>query len=150
MQQILDILNSEGLDAAIAAMENLEGYDREVRLYAVWCARQVEHLVDFWRISDGLNLSERYANGEISLEDLEYFHYNTGLELMHTNLSSNARIAAWGATLVPIKTTVGTAAGHAALALRNTGSTVEEGLDLWRAARTAQETELRRVINSVI
>jgi len=40
-----EILNSNGLGDALWCLRAVEGRDREIRLYAVWCARQVQHLM---------------------------------------------------------------------------------------------------------
>jgi len=42
---IATVLDSNGLDDALWCLRAVEGRDRESRLYAVWCARQVQHLM---------------------------------------------------------------------------------------------------------
>ena len=54
--------------------------DRELRLFAVWCARQVQHLMTDQRSLDALDVAERHANGQATDEEL-----------------SAARDAAWAA-----------------------------------------------------
>ena len=54
--------------------------DRELRLFAVFCARQVEHLMTDQRSTDAILVAERFANG-----------LATDAEL------AAARDAAWGA-----------------------------------------------------
>jgi len=44
--------------------------DKELRLYAVWCARQVQHLMTDERSVNALNVAERYANGLATNEEL--------------------------------------------------------------------------------
>jgi hypothetical protein len=44
--------------------------DRELRLFAVFCARQVEHLLTDQRSLDALTTAERFANGEATLDEL--------------------------------------------------------------------------------
>ena len=39
------ILDGNGLDDAIWCLRAVDGHQREMRLYAVWCARQVQHLM---------------------------------------------------------------------------------------------------------
>ena len=39
------ILDSNGLDDALWCLRAVDGHEREMRLYAVWCARQVQHLM---------------------------------------------------------------------------------------------------------
>ena len=58
------ILESNGFDDALWCLRTVDGYERVIRLYAVWCVRQVEHL-DPSGVSKNINdVSERYANGE--------------------------------------------------------------------------------------
>lgn len=45
--------------------------DKELRLYAVWCARQVQHLMTDERSINALDVAERYANGLATDEELE-------------------------------------------------------------------------------
>ena len=68
---LLTILDSNGLDDAIWCLRAVEGKDREVRLFAIWCARQVQHLMKDQRSIDVLDVAERYANGEATGDELE-------------------------------------------------------------------------------
>ena len=67
---IATILDSNGLNDALWCLRAVEGYDKEIRLFAVWCARQVQHLMKDQRNIDALNVAERYANGEATEEEL--------------------------------------------------------------------------------
>ena len=60
---IITILESNGLDDALWCLRAVTGHDREIRLYAVWCARQVQHLLTDRRSLDALDVAERFANG---------------------------------------------------------------------------------------
>ena len=60
---LITILDSNGLDDALWCLQAVDGHDREIRLYAVWCARQVQHLTKDQRSIDALDVAERYANG---------------------------------------------------------------------------------------
>jgi|AntAceMinimDraft_13_1070369.scaffolds.fasta_scaffold34278_3 hypothetical protein len=60
---IITVLDSNGLADALWCLRAVEGYDREIRLYTVWCARQVQHLMTDKRSFDALAVAERYANG---------------------------------------------------------------------------------------
>jgi hypothetical protein len=44
--------------------------DKELRLFAVWCARQVQHLMADQRSIDALDVAERYANGFATDDEL--------------------------------------------------------------------------------
>lgn len=67
---IVQILDSNGLDDALWCLRAVKGCDREIRLYAVWCARQVQHLMTDNRSTDALDVSERFANGEATQNEL--------------------------------------------------------------------------------
>ncbi|MBU9649387.1 hypothetical protein KTF21_11915 [Burkholderia multivorans] len=66
---LLDILKSNGLDDALWMLRCVSGADRDLRLFAVWCARQVEHLMEDQRSKDVLDVAERFANGEATEEE---------------------------------------------------------------------------------
>ena len=68
---LLTILDSNGLDDALWCLRAVEGRDKEIRLYAVWCARQVQHLIQDTRSLAALDVAERYANGEATVEELD-------------------------------------------------------------------------------
>ena len=57
------ILESNGFDDALWCCRAEPQYAREWRLYAVWCARRVQHLMTDPRSIDALDVAERYANG---------------------------------------------------------------------------------------
>lgn len=44
--------------------------EKELRLFAVWCARQVQHLMKDKRSLDALDVAERFALGKASVEEL--------------------------------------------------------------------------------
>ncbi|CAJ6330174.1 putative bacteriophage protein [Burkholderia pseudomallei] len=66
---LLDILKSNGLDDALWVLHCVLDADRDLRLFAVWCARQVEHLMEDQRSKDALNVAERFVNGEATDEE---------------------------------------------------------------------------------
>ena len=67
----LSILKSNGLSDALWCLRALKDNDRAVRLYAIWCARQVEHL-DLTGVSRNINnISEQYENGNATFQELE-------------------------------------------------------------------------------
>ena len=67
---IIEILDSNGLDDALWCLHAIKGRDREIRLFAVWCARQVQHLMTDPRSIATLDVSERFANGDATSDDL--------------------------------------------------------------------------------
>ena len=72
------ILDSNGLDDAIWALRSIDA--PEVRLFAVRCVRQIQHLISDERSLNALDVSEAYAVGEATKYEL-----------------SAARAAAWDA-----------------------------------------------------
>ena len=62
--------------------------DRELRLFAVFCARQVEHLLTDQRSKDAIDVAEKFASGEATTEELA---------LAWDAASSAAWAAAWDA-----------------------------------------------------
>ena len=63
---IATIIDSNGLDDALWCLRAVDGYAREMRLYGVWCARRVQHLMKDPRSVSALDVAERYANGAAS------------------------------------------------------------------------------------
>lgn len=64
------ILESNGYDDALWALRAVGGYEKEMRLFAVWCARQVQHLITDERSIQALDIAERYANGQATESEL--------------------------------------------------------------------------------
>ena len=62
------ILESNGLDDALWCLRAVDGHEREKRLYAVWCARRVQHLLTDPRSVAALDVAARYANGQATYE----------------------------------------------------------------------------------
>jgi hypothetical protein len=67
---LVTILNSNGLDDALWCLRACDGIDREARLYAVWCARQVQHLMTDPRSLAALDVAERHANAQATDDEL--------------------------------------------------------------------------------
>lgn len=115
---LLTILDSNGLDDAIWCLRAVDGHDKEIRLFVVWCARQVQHLLTDQRSLDALDVAERYANGKATQDELN---------------------AAWDAAEAAVYTardTAWNAAGEAASTARDAA---------WAEMRQKQEAELRRI-----
>ena len=62
---IRTILDSNGIDDALWALRCIDNADndKDVRLFAIWCARQVDHLMTDARSKTALDVAERHANG---------------------------------------------------------------------------------------
>ena len=68
---LADIARNNGLDDALWSLRCVSNADRDMRLFAVWCARQVEHLMPDERSRAALNVAERFANGCATVEELD-------------------------------------------------------------------------------
>ena len=113
---IITVLDSNGVDDALWCLRAVPGHDREKRLFAVWCARQVQHLMTDVRSIAALDVAERHANGAATDQEL-----------------AAALAAAMAAALAAARDAARGAAWDAA---RDAA---------WDAARDAQASELKRV-----
>ena len=118
IDQILDI---NGLNDALWCLRAVEGCDREIRLYAVWCARRVQHLMTDPQSVKALDVAERYARGEASYEEL-------------AAALTTARAAAWAAWAEASWAEAAAAAGAARDAER-----AAQAEELWRICREMRE-----------
>jgi hypothetical protein len=64
------IVESNGLDDALWCCRTVD-YDRVWRLYAVWCARQVQHLMKDAPSIAALDVAQDYAIGLATRDELE-------------------------------------------------------------------------------
>ncbi len=124
---LVTILDSNGLDDALWCLSACEGINREARLYAVWCARQVQHLMTDQRSLAALDVAERHANGDATDEELDA-----------------AVAAALAATRTATRTAAWAAAGNAAWAAAWDAAWAAARGAARAAARGAQAAEFRR------
>jgi len=66
----LTILESNGFDDALWCARSAPEYSKEWRLFAVWCARQVQHLITDERSISALDIADKYTNGEATKDEL--------------------------------------------------------------------------------
>jgi hypothetical protein len=104
---ILTILEANGLDDAIWCLRAVKGHDKEIRLYAVWCARQVQHLMKDPRSLAALDVAEAYAHGKVTVDELR---------AARSAADDAARDAAWAAARDAALAAARAAAGAAARA----------------------------------
>jgi hypothetical protein len=64
------IVESNGLDDALWALRTLPEHSNLWRQYAVWCARQVQHLMTDPRSLAALDVAERHASGDATDDEL--------------------------------------------------------------------------------
>ena len=125
---ITTILDSNSLDDALWCLRAVDGHAREMRLYAVWCAREVQSLLNDPRSLTALDVAERHANGAASSDELA---------AARDAARDAAWAAAWAAALAAAWDAALDAAWAAAWAAARDAA--------WKAARATQAAELRRI-----
>jgi len=84
------ILESNGIRDALWCLCGVDGHDKEIRLFAIWCARQVEHF-DKSGASKALNdANEAYVNWQITTSA-----WARALTSAWARALTSARAAAW-------------------------------------------------------
>ena len=129
---ILTVLESNGLDDALWALRAVQGHDREIRLFAVWCARQVQHLMTDARSYHALDVAEQFANGLASETDL-HAAWAAARDAARAAAWAAARAAAWAAA----RAAAGYAARAAARAAAWAAALDAAGAAAWAAAGDA-------------
>ena len=117
---LLEILKSNGLDDALWCCRAEPQYDKEWRLFAVWCASQVKHLMRDNRSIEALDVATRYANGCATIEELE-----------------EAQAASWDAAQAASKSASKSAATSAATAAARSAAWSAAQSAAWNAAQSA-------------
>jgi len=154
---LLIILDSNGFDDCLWCLRTVPEHDREWRLFAVWCARKVQHLMKDERSIMALDTAERFANGNATQKELT--------EAWAAARDAASGYAAWAASWA-IARNVSVAAASVATAwatARNASWNVfwaaakgvasgsadwsAAGSAAWTEARAAQEAELRRILS---
>jgi hypothetical protein len=67
---LTDVLDSNDLNDTLWCLRCLPEHDKLWRKYAVWCARQVQHLMADQRSIDALDVAWRHADGLVTNEDM--------------------------------------------------------------------------------
>jgi hypothetical protein len=140
------ILDHNGLEDALWCLRAVENCDRQIRLYAVWCARRVQHLMTDARSIAALDVAERVARGEASDQELEaarglaYSSWHAKIRLGETASAASAASAAYAAVLASAPPAAAWAAAYGAAAAWPAAAGVDRDTE-----RAAQAEELRRV-----
>ena len=139
------ILDSNGLDDALWCLRAVEGHEKKMRLYAVWCARQVQNLMADPRSVAALDVAERHAHGQATDEEL------TAAYAAGAAAGAAARGAARAAAGAAAWAAARGAASDAAYAARGAARAAAGAAAwdaAWTAASDAQAAEFRRVFCS--
>ena len=133
---IATILDSNGLDNALWCLQAVKGRDREIRLFGVWCARQVQHLMTDPRSIAALDVSERFANCNATQEELDAAWAASDAACDARDAAWVARDAAWAAASDAARA----AAWAAAWAARAAAWAARDARDAaWAAAWAARD-----------
>jgi len=131
------IVESNGMTDALWACRTVPEHDREWRLFAVWCARQVQHLITDQRSHDAINVAERFALGAATKNELDAA-FEAAWSAARGAAFDAARGAAWSAAWSAARDAAQDAAQDAAwFAARGAA---------FDAARSAQTAEFLRVV----
>ena len=131
---IATILDSNGLNDALWCLRAVDGHAREVQLYAVWCARQVQSLLEDQRSVTALDVAERYANGAASNDELAAA-WAAAYDAAYAARAYAANAAAYAAN----------AAAYAAFAAAYAANDAAYAAAVAGASRATQAAELQRI-----
>ena len=94
---LADVLDSNGLADTLWCLRCLPEHDNLWRKYAVWCARQVEHLMADERSKAALDVAWRHSEGLATDEELAAAR-DAAWNAARAAAWNAARAAAWDAT----------------------------------------------------
>jgi len=136
------ILDSNGLEDALWCLQAVDGHAREIRLYTVWCARQVQHLTKDQRSIDALDVAERFANGQATKNELD----------IAGDAAGAARAAAWApwAARAAARAAAGAAWAVAGAPWAVAGAAWSARDAAGAAARAAQEVKFREMFCDIL
>ena len=149
------IAEINGLDDALWCCRVEPKYDATWRLFTVWCARQVQHLMKDPRSLAALDVAERFARGEATEQELA-----AAGDAARAAAGDAARAArAAGAAGAAVRDAEWAAAGAAEAAARDAAEAVAEAAagaaaeaaagDAWAAWAAARDAQRARFINMV-
>ena len=103
-----EVVRINGIEDALWACQAEPQHAREWRLFAVWCARRVQHLMTDPRSIAALDIAERHANGTATDAELDaacyaacyaagYDAQDVACYAVGHDAANAARYAAWGA-----------------------------------------------------
>jgi len=133
-----DILDSNGLHDALWVLRCLPQYGNIWRKYAVWCARQVQHLMTDQRSIDALDVAWRHSICEATDGELD--------------AAAGAAWDAWAVAGAVAGAAAGATAGAAARDAAGDAAWDAAGdaawAAAWDAARAAQSQKLRQILDA--
>jgi hypothetical protein len=151
------IVESNGIDDALWCCRAEPQHSKEWRLFAVWCARQVQHLMTDPRSIAALDVAERHANGQATDDDLtaawaaardvaEAAEGDAEGDAAWAAARDAALAAAWAAVRAAAGAAARAAAGAAAWAADGAAAWAADGAADGAAAMDAQRVEFLRIV----
>jgi hypothetical protein len=131
------IVEINGIDDALWCCRAEPQHVKEWRLFAVWCARQVQHLMKDARSLAAIDVAERYANGEATDSDL-------------VDAWGAARAAAWAAARDAARDAARAAAGAAAGDAAGAAAWAAAWAAARDAARDAQTLKFKEIVSAAL
>ena len=144
-----DILRINGLDDALWCCRAEPQYEREWRLYAVWCARRVQHLMTDPRSVAALDVAERHAHGQPTDDELTAAKYAARYAAgvaAEAAAGAAARDAAWVAAEAAARYAARAAARVAAGDAAGDAAWYATEADDWVSERQNQYDEFMRAV----
>ena len=149
---ITTIIDSNGVEDALWCLRAVGGRDREIRLYAVWCARQVQHLMADQRSINALDVAVRHANGMATDDELAAARaaaWAAARDAAFAAAWDAAFAAAWAAALAAERDAALAAERDAARDAAWAAALAAARAAAWDAASNMQAKELRRVCDFI-
>ena len=135
------ILDSNGLDDAIWALRSIDA--PEVHLFAVRCVRQIQHLISDERSLNALDVSEMYAVGNATSEEISAAwdaawaaSWDAALDAARAAVREAARAEALDAAREAAR-----AEARAAAFAASWDAALDAAREAWEAARDAQQRD---------
>jgi len=149
---ITTILESNGLDDALWCLQAVDGHQREMRLFAVDCARSVQHLMTDQRSLDALDVAERHADGlatDAELTAASAAAWAAAWDAASAAARAAAWDAAWDAAWAAASAAARAAAWDAASAAARAAAWDAARAAAWDAARAAARAAARDAARDV-
>lgn len=148
-----DIIDSNGLNDALWCLKVRPEHSNLWRKYALWCARQVEHLMTDERSKAALDVAWRHSDGQATDKELADAR-DVARDVARAAARAAAGDAAWAAAWAAAdaagsaEAAAWAAADSAAWAAWWGAGLAAAGDAAWDAARAAQEKKLREILQA--
>ena len=142
---LLKILESNGLDDTLWCLRSVPEHDKEWRLFAVWCARRVQYLMNDARSIVAIDMAEKYACDQATDEELVAAGAAARAAARAAS-GAAARAAARAASGAAARAASGAASGAASWAASRAAARAASGAASRAAERNIQQMELIRII----